>query len=178
MAVHAIDHLHVRPVSADDAEAFFRLVQQDRGLFATYFPVTTGRTSDIHATLQYLRDLVAQAAAKETFCYIVTLEDPSSPVAAVFLKSFDHRVGKCELAYFVSSAQQGKGIASGAVAWAVDEAFRAHGMNKVFLRVDPGNGASIRVAEKNDFQREGLLRQDFRTSDDRLLDVIVFGKLR
>ena len=73
---------------------------------------------------------------------------------------------------------QGKGIASSAVAWAVDEAFRTHAMNKVFLRVDPGNTASIHVAEKNGFQREGLLRRDFRTNDDRLLDVIVFGKLR
>ncbi len=178
MARSSIDHLNVRPVSADDADAFFRLVQDDRELFATYFPVTTGRTTDSHSTLSYLRDLVAQAVAKETFCYVVTLEGSSVPVAAVFLKSFDHRVGKCELAYFVASAHQGKGIASSAVAWAVDEAFRGHGMNKVFLRVDPGNGASIRVAEKNDFQREGLLRQDFRTNDDRLLDVIVFGKLR
>lgn len=178
MAPGSIDHLHVRPVTTDDADAFFRLVEDDRDLFATYFPVTTGRTVDGHATLSYLRDLVAQTLAKETFCFLVTMEGSTAPVGAIFLKSFDHRVGKCEVAYFVSSAHQGKGIASGAVAWAVDEAFRAHGMNKVFARVDPGNTASIRVAEKNGFQREGLLRQDFRANDDRLLDVIVFGKLR
>ncbi len=178
MAPGSIDHLHVRPVTTDDADAFFRLVEDDRELFATYFPVTTGRTTDAPATLAYVRDLIAQASAQETFCYLLTTDGSRDPVGVIFLKSFDHRVGKCELAYLVASRHQGKGIASSAVAWAVDEAFRTHGMSKVFLRVDPGNSASIRVAEKNDFQREGLLRQDFRTSDDRLLDVIVFGKLR
>jgi len=176
--MRSFDHLTVRPVTADDAEVFFRLIDRDRSLFATYFPVTTGRTSDAHTTLGYMRDLVAQAVAQETFCYLVFQEGSSEPIGALFLKSFDRRVGKCEAAYLVSSAHQGQGIASGAVAWAVDEAFRTHGMNKVFLRVDPDNPASIRVAEKNGFQREGLLRQDFRTNDERLLDVIVFGKLR
>ncbi|MBK7084525.1 MAG: GNAT family N-acetyltransferase [Flavobacteriales bacterium] len=176
--MRSFDQLTVRPVAADDAEAFFRLIDRDRALFATYFPVTTGRTSDPHATLGYMRDLVAQAVAQETFCYLVLQEGASEPVGALFLRSFDRRVAKCEAAYLVSSAHQGKGIASGAVAWAIDEAFRTHGMNKVFLRVDPDNAASIRVAEKNGFLREGLLRQDFRTNDDRLMDVIVFGKLR
>ena len=178
MAINTIDQLTIRLVRAEDAEDLFRLIDRDRDLFATYFPVTTGRTTDPHATLSYVRDLAAQAVAKETFCYLVTLDGTSGPVGAIFLKSFDYRVAKCELAYLVASIHQGKGIASSAVAWAVDEAFRTHGMNKVFLRVDPGNIASIRVAEKNGFQREGVLRQDFRTNDDRLLDVIVFGKLR
>lgn len=178
MTSETTEHLTVRLVRGDDAEPFFRLIAADRERFATYFPVTTARTSDLHATQAYVRDLSAQAIAKETFCYLVMPDSSASPVGAIFLKSFDHRVGKCELAYFVSTPYQGKGIASSAVAWAVDEAFRAHGLNKVFLRVDPGNLASIRVAEKNGFQREGLLRQDFRTHDDRLLDVIVFGKLR
>lgn len=175
---NTIQQLTVRPVRAEDAADLFRLIDHDRELFATYFPVTTGRTTDVHATLAYIRDMIAQATAKESFCYLVTPDEASAPVGVVFLKSFDHRVGKCELAYLVSSGHQNKGVASSAVAWAVDEAFRTHGMNKVFLRVDPGNMASIRVAEKNGFQREGLLRQDFRTNDDRLLDVIVFGKLR
>ncbi len=178
MATTTIEQITVRLVRVEDADGFFQLIDSDRDLFATYFPVTTGRTADAYATLAYIRDLIAQAATRETFCYLVTLDGSADPVGAIFLKSFDHRVGKCELAYLVSSHFQGKGIASSAVAWAVDEAYRTHGLNKVFLRIDPGNLASIRVAEKNGFQREGLLRQDFRTNDDRLLDVIVFGKLR
>ncbi len=176
--MNPIDQLTVRPVTAEDADAFFRMIDRDRALFATYFPVTTSRTTDALCTLSYMRDLVAQASAQETYCYLILQDASPEPVGAIFLKSFDRRVGKCEVAYLVSSAYQGKGIASGAMAWAVDEAFRSHAMNKVFLRVDPENAASIRVAEKTGFEREGLLRQDFRTNDDRLLDVIVFGKLR
>jgi RimJ/RimL family protein N-acetyltransferase len=51
-------------------------------------------------------------------------------------------------------------------------------MKKVYARVDPDNTASISVLESCGFQQEGLLRQDFRTGDGRVLDVCTFGKLR
>ena len=178
MTNERIEQITVRAIQTNDAPALFTLIDRDRAHFALYFPVSISRTSDPASTAMYVRDLLEQTNAKETFCFLVFADETTAPVGAVFLKSFDHRVRKCELAYFTASAFQGRGVASNAVAWAVDEAFRTHGMNKVFLRVDPENIASIRVAEKNDFQREGLLRQDFRTADDRLLDVIVFGKLR
>ncbi len=170
--------LSVLPITLQDAPSFFSLIGQERENLVTYFPITTGRTTDASACADYVKDLIAQAVSGETFCFLIRIEDQADPVGAVFLKSFDRRVPKCELAYFVSAQHQRNGIATGALAWAVDEAFHAHGMSKVFLRIDPDNVASIRVAEKNGFAREGLLRQDFRTSDDRLLDVIHFGKLR
>jgi ribosomal-protein-alanine N-acetyltransferase len=64
------------------------------------------------------------------------------------------------------------------VIWAVDHAFSVLGMKKVYARVDPDNTASISVLESCGFQQEGLLRQDFRTGDGRVLDVCTFGKLR
>jgi RimJ/RimL family protein N-acetyltransferase len=48
--------------------------------------------------------------------------------------------------------------------WATDHAFSQLGVNKVYARIVPGNLASIRVAEKCGYEREGLLRSDFRTA--------------
>lgn len=172
-----IDHLIIRPIGPDDAQLLHRLVEQDRARLARYFPVTTARTTDPKATQAYVRDLLASAAARESMAFLIHIDGSSGPVGLLFLRSFDHQVRKCELAYFVSNVHAGKGIATAAVAWAVDEAFRGHGLQRIFLRIDPNNHASIRVAEKNGFEREGLLRRDFRTPDDELLDVIVFGKL-
>ena len=47
-----------------------------------------------------------------------------------------------------------------------------------FLRIDPQNIASIRVGEKNGFEREGVLKRDFRTTDGTLLDVLVLGRVK
>lgn len=178
MTHERIEQLTVRAIQADDALALFTLVDRDRVRFSLYFPVSTSRTSDPGSAAIYVRELLAQAHAKEAFSFLVFADETPAPVGAVFLKSFDHRVGKCELAYFTASAFQCRGVASNAVAWAVDEAFRTHAMQRLFMRIDPENAGSIRVAEKNGFEREGLMRRDFRTSDGRLLDVIVFAKLR
>lgn len=176
MARAPVDQVIVRPITTADADAFHTLVDRERERLKFYFPVTTERCADLRSTVAYVHELMADDAV--TRCYLVWLEGATDPVGAVFLKSFDRRVGKCEVAYFTTAAAQGKGVASGAVAWAVDEAFRRLDMQRVFLRVDPGNTASIRVAEKNGFAHEGLLRRDFRTSDDRLLDVAMLAKLR
>ena len=178
MTHERIEQLTVRAIQADDALALFTLVDRDRVRFSLYFPVSTSRTSDPGSAAIYVRELLAQAHAKEAFSFLVFADETPAPLGAVFLKSFDHRVGKCELAYFTASAFQCRGVASNAVAWAVDEAFRTHAMQRLFMRIDPENAGSIRVAEKNGFEREGLMRRDFRTSDGRLLDVIVFAKLR
>ncbi len=51
MALEATEHLTVRAVRTEEADDLFRLIDKDRELFSTYFPVTTGRTTDAHATL-------------------------------------------------------------------------------------------------------------------------------
>ncbi|MCL5028997.1 MAG: GNAT family N-acetyltransferase [Bacteroidetes bacterium] len=50
-------------------------------------------------------------------------------------------------------------------------------MNKVFLRIAEDNISSRRVAEKNGFIVEGILRQDFNISEGERIDVIYYGLL-
>lgn len=173
-----MDELIIRPLSTGDAAIFYQLIDRERARIAMYFPTTTGRCTDERQCSLYVHELVAQASAGRAAVHLVFTANSPTPAGLVMLKSFDHLVRKCEVSYFVAADQQGRGIATGALAWAVDEAFRRFNMQKVFLRIDPDNLASIRVAEKNGFAREGLLRADFRASDGRLLDVIHFGKLR
>lgn len=173
-----MEELIIRRITMNDAPLYWRLVDRERARLAVYFPITTGRCADERGCASYVHELVVQAAQGTAYTHLIFTADHAEPVGMAMLKSFDPLVGKCEVAYFVAAAHEGKGIATGALAWAVDESFRQFKLQKVFLRVDPENVASIRVAEKNGFAREGLLRSDFRTSDGRLLDVIHFGKLR
>jgi ribosomal-protein-serine acetyltransferase len=173
-----VDEVIVRAITSVDADGFFRLCEGERKRISNYFPVTTERTADERSTAIYVHELVEQAQRRETYCFLVFLPDRADPVGAVFLKSFDWRIPKCEMAYFVATQHQCKGIGSAAVAWAADEALRRLGMERVFLRIDPQNLASIRVGEKNGFAREGLLKRDFRTTDGTLLDVLVMARVK
>jgi len=51
-------------------------------------------------------------------------------------------------------------------------------VEKVYARISPENIGSIKVVENCGFQREGLLRRDFRTSKGELLDVYMYSCLR
>jgi RimJ/RimL family protein N-acetyltransferase len=173
-----IDSVIIEPITKDDDDGFFRLVESDRARLATYFPQTTGHATDRRTTRAYIRDMLARTHQREFFCFVMRDYESGPPIGAVFLKQFDWSVPKCETAYFISSIYQGHGITTLGLIWATDFAFSELEVNKVFARIVPENVASIRVAEKCGYEREGLLRRDFRTSSGDLLDVYLYGRLR
>lgn len=88
----------------------------------------------------------------------------------------DWEVRSAEIGYGVHSKERNKGYASEALAalarWSLTEA----GLQRAWLTAIIENSASIRVAEKAGFTREGTLRQA-GLEDDGLHDLAVFSLL-
>ncbi len=61
--------------------------------------------------------------------------------------------------YWVESTAAGGGVATAAVALAVDHAFGPVGLHRIEATVRPENTASLRVLAKLGFRDEGLLRR-------------------
>jgi len=74
------------------------------------------------------------------------------------LVDLDLDAGQGEIGYVVAPEARGRGVASRALrlitGWAIDEL----GLERVELHIDPENTASIRVAERCAYVREGVLR--------------------
>lgn len=172
------DSVIIEPIVKDDYEGLFRLVEGDRARLLPYFPVTCAHCSDPRGTRAYIKDMVARAKRREFFCFAMRDYEGGDPIGLVFLKEFDWTVPKCETAYFISSIYEGKGITTMGLFWAVDYAFSQLGMVKVFARVDPENIGSCKVLENCGFEREGLLRRDYRTAEGKLLDLVLYSVLR
>jgi ribosomal-protein-alanine N-acetyltransferase len=66
-----------------------------------------------------------------------------------------------ELGYRVDRAENGRGIATRAVALCLAEAFGSLGLRRVEAVAQVGNLASIRVLERSGFTRYGLSRKSF-----------------
>ena len=64
-----------------------------------------------------------------------------------------------EIGYWIRSDQTGQGIATEATRAQVKLAFEVHCADRLELRISPDNVASIRIAEKCGFRREGVLRR-------------------
>jgi len=97
-------------------------------------------------------------------------------VGSIGLFHADWEVRSAEIGYGVRADQRCKGYASealGAVArWALTEG----GVQRAWLSAATDNPASVRVAEKAGFQREGTLRRA-GLEDDGLHDLAIFSLL-
>lgn len=83
-----------------------------------------------------------------------------------------------ELAYNLARKQWGKGLMTEALTATVHTAFTLERpLNRLFVRIDTRNGASLRIVEKLGLKPEGVLRQN-RFHKGVFVDDAVFALLR
>jgi ribosomal-protein-alanine N-acetyltransferase len=84
---------------------------------------------------------------------------------------------RAEIGFALARAEWGQGLASEAVSTALAFAFETLGLHRMEASADPRNAASIRLLERQGFQREGYLRERFHLGDE-IQDDVLFGLLR
>jgi RimJ/RimL family protein N-acetyltransferase len=136
-----------------------------------------GAPSDPGDVTGWLADGVHRSRREGTGVHLMMLDRAAGRiVGSIGLFHADWEVRSVEIGYGVSGAERGKGYASealGAVArWALTEG----GIQRAWLTANTDNVASVRVAEKAGFRREGTLRRA-GLEDDGLHDQAVFSLL-
>jgi RimJ/RimL family protein N-acetyltransferase len=105
------------------------------------------------------------------------VEADGSLVGSIDLKRTDWASAVTEIGYWTTPSARGSGVMTEATAalarWVLD----AMGFERVELRVAPGNAASIRVAEKAGFAREGVARSAGYVRAGRV-DLVIFSLIR
>ena len=79
------------------------------------------------------------------------------------------------MGYFIDKDYEGKGIITKGLSQVIRFCFDTLKLKKLFLRIDPDNFPSKRVAEKNGFIVEGTLRSEYRTGNGDLIDLVYYG---
>jgi len=97
-------------------------------------------------------------------------------IGSIALHVLDRELANVEVGYWTAAPARGRGLTTRALrllsGWAVGEA----GVERVQLRADVHNTASLRVAEKAGFTREGTLRASgFNSRANRRVDYAVFS---
>lgn len=100
---------------------------------------------------------------------------------AVGMISCDQQSGvfcvNAELGYWLAEDFWGKGIVSEAVAKICEYVFSNFELTRISAHVFAYNKGSMRVLEKNGFEREGILRNAI-LKDNKVADLHVFGRLK
>ena len=173
-----MNELSIRLVEADDFAELFNVIERNRARLLTFFPETSQSITSEETAARLIQLKLKHIARKEQFYYVIQLPGRNEIIGLLILKNINWNVPKGELAYFIDGQYEGRGFITYAVKWLVNFAFNELKMEKLFIKVNPQNWGSRKVAIKNGFEMEGLLRCEFRTGDGELTDVEQYGLVK
>lgn len=108
----------------------------------------------------------------------VTFVDNEQIVAFGGFTSIDTMVGKAETYLFTDPANHHHGIGTRAKLLMCQYGFEELGLNKLYFLANEDNAPIIKLNEKCGFTLEGRLRQEYRTAEGKLKDMLYFGLLK
>ena len=170
--------IQIRAVEIDDFTDVYNVIEKNRERLVMYFPKTSQSVKDIDTSKKFIKQKVRQALQKEQFCFVIVLKSNAQIIGMVMIKNVDWTIPKGELAYFIDKDFEGMGIMSDAIEWVVKFCFEQLEMEKIYIKFNPENTASKKVAIKNGFEKEGFLKREFRTGYGQLTDVERYGLLK
>ncbi|MER7909446.1 GNAT family protein [Streptomyces sp. NPDC096068] len=114
-----------------------------------------------------------ERATSGTGCPFVLVDPGGRPVGTVGLWPEPSDRTSATLGYWVVASARGRGAAATGLVAVADWALSELGLSRLVLHVEPWNTASVRVAERAGFRREGVLEEWLRIGGERR-DVLVF----
>ncbi len=131
--------------------------------------------SPAHKSLEQTREYIAETLAiPDARAWAIT-ENGGDVLGRVGLFGVREDVG--EFGIIMRREATGRGLASKALKLVEDYAFNTLGMHRLTADIDPDNNASMSLFLRAGFQREGLLRGNWKTHLG-VRDSIIMGKLR
>lgn len=93
------------------------------------------------------------------------------------LVQLDLEAQEAEAGYIVKEAARGRGIGTAALRILTDWSFETLGLERIEMHIDPANDASIRLAERAGYIREGVLRS-MAFKEGRRCDLAVYSVIK
>lgn len=124
-----------------------------------------------------LEEMLEGFARRDSLNWLIAARRGDRAIGSCTLYRFDARHRRAELGYALHPQWWGQGLASEAVALALDWGFQRLGLHRIEADIDPRNEASRRLLAGLGFRREGLLRQRFLV-DGSATDSEIFGLLQ
>ncbi len=171
-----IENFNIVDFDTQKSKAFFNLIDANRARLEDFFAGTVSRTITQEDTNNYCGVIDQKVKDKSYFPYIITNKQDEF-IGLIDVKNISWNVPKAEIGYFIDVNYEGKGIISKAVGSVIDYLIETYQFNKLLCRVSRKNQGSINVALKNNFQLEGTIRNDYRTTKGEIVDLNYYGRV-
>lgn len=165
--------LDLGPLQEQDLGALFEIFGDPEVMRYFGFP----RLHDASAARVLLDDIRRFFYERRLFQWGVRRTGTLQVIGTCTLFNLDVTHRRAEIGFAVARSEWGQGVATKATAGLISFAFEKLNLHRLEADADPRNGASLRVLERNGFQREGCLRQRYH-QDGEVQDAVVLGLLK
>jgi ribosomal-protein-alanine N-acetyltransferase len=165
----------IRPVELADAPALAALYSANREFLRPFEPRRPDAFFTVAGQQERARAEAANAQAGRRYAHVIL--DGEEVAGMIAIDNVIRGAGQMgSLGYFVDRARGGRGLATRAVAAAVEKAFDSLALHRLQAGTLLDNVASQRVLEKNGFERFGLAPRYLNIAD-RWQDHVLFQRL-
>lgn len=132
--------------------------------------------NSLDETREYI-ELMLNREAEGTHLYAsIVLKSTNEIIGTAMIFNFDKEANKAEIGYLLHRDHWGKGYGTEIVALMTDFAFQSLHLHKLYAYVVDANIGSARILEKNGYELEGRLKDNYFI-EDKYYDALFFGKI-
>ncbi len=161
--------VELRYQRVSDAERFFEILSNPNFEF---FEVNI---KSVEEEREWLKKNYEKREKNQEYNYTILYQGEIVGACGVMVDQHREHIG--EMGYFIDEEYWGKGIATEAVKKLEKIAFEELELIRLEIRMEPENTASIKVAEKCGYSKEGLVKKAY-LRDGVYRDCLLYAKVR
>jgi [ribosomal protein S5]-alanine N-acetyltransferase len=165
----------IRGLTLEDAEPLVDLLRTNREFLAPWQPIQDPELFTLPGHRTAIEKLLGEQRRGLTVAHVIL--DKDRIIGRITLSNLVRGAFQsCNLGYWISQADNGRGHASAAVAQVAELAFSRLDLHRIEAGTLPHNIASQRVLERNGFERFGLAPRYLQIAG-RWQDHVLFQKI-
>ncbi|CAH1212175.1 IS1595 family transposase ISSpgl1 [Paenibacillus plantiphilus] len=166
------DRLILRQGEKKDCQAIFELYSCES--VVAYMPLAP--FADIQEAIDEMNWHQRIFAEGTGMRWLIEEKESGKVIGTCGFLNFDHTHNRIEIGYDLSPDFWGQGLMKEAADRVISFGFSLMKVNRIEARVEPENGASMRLMDKLGFHKEGVLRQ-LEFEKGKYVDLAVFSLL-
>lgn len=166
------ERLRLRRVVSSDAECIYRL----RSDANTMRYIARPLAQSIDDAREHVRLIDEKVSENTGINWAIAFPHETDLIGIIGLFRIEPENYRAELGYMLLPEYHNRGIISEAIKKVIEYGFSQMNLHSIEAIIDPENGASAKVLEKNGFVREAHLREN-KFFNGKFLDTVIYSKL-
>lgn len=131
----------------------------------------------LEETREHIKLMLNRESAGTHLYASIVLKSTHEIIGTAMIFNFDEEANKAEIGYLIHRDHWGKGYGTEIVTLMTDFAFQSLHLHKLYAFVVDANIGSARILEKNGYELEGRLKDNYFI-EDKYYDAFLFGKIK